>query len=74
MSSTVLFAFTDVWFWELVCSHAVHLYHNIHCKNSFGIIVYYKSLSDSNWRENDYNWVFFYSNEILCVGWGGNKI
>ena len=33
--------------------------------------VHYKSLSDTNWRENDYNWE---SNKILCVGWGGNKI
>ena len=23
------------------------------------IIVYYKSHSDSNWRENDYNWACF---------------
>ena len=40
------------------------------------IIVYYKSLSDSNWLEKDYNGVFFYSNKILCVGCdcGGNKI
>ena len=37
--------------------------------------VYYKSLSHiSNWRENNYNWECFYSNKILCVGWGGNKI
>ena len=35
------------------------------------ISVYYKSLSDSNWRENDYNWACFYSNKILCVGWEG---
>ena len=39
-----------------------------------GGIVYYKSLSDSNWYENDYNWACFYSNKILCVGWEGNKI
>ena len=38
------------------------------------IIVYYKSLTDSNWRENDYNGAYFYSNKILCVGCGGNKI
>ena len=25
-------------------------------------IVYYKSLSYSNWLENDYNWACFYSN------------
>ena len=23
--------------------------------------------------ENDYNWTCFYSNKILCEGWGGNK-
>ena len=33
-------------------------------------IVYYKSLSDSNWRENDYNEAYFYSNKSLCVGCG----
>ena len=38
------------------------------------IIVYYKSLSDSNWRENDYNKAYFYSIKILYVGCGGNKI
>ena len=38
------------------------------------IIVYYKSLSESNWLENDYNWAGFYSNKILCVGLEGNKI
>ena len=37
-------------------------------------IVYYKSLSDCNWREKDYNWAYLYSNKILCLGWGGNKI
>ena len=37
-------------------------------------LVYNKSLSDSNWRENDYNGAYFYSNKILCVGWGGNTI
>ena len=38
------------------------------------IVVYYKSLSDKIWRENDWNWAYFYSNKILCVGWGRNKI
>ena len=28
----------------------------------FYLIAYYKSLRDSNWRENDYNWAGFYSN------------
>ena len=28
-------------------------------------IVYYKLLSDRNWRENNYNWACFYSNKIL---------
>ena len=28
-------------------------------------IVYYKSLSDSNWSENDYNWACFCSNGNL---------
>ena len=36
-------------------------------------IVYYK-FWDSNWRENDYNWSCFYSNEILCMVWGVNRI
>ena len=33
--------------------------------------VYYKSLSDSNWREKDCNWACFYFQKKLCVGWGG---
>ena len=37
-------------------------------------IVYYKLLWNSNWCENDYNWSCFYSNEILCMGCGGNEI
>ena len=36
------------------------------------IIVYYKSLSDSNWHGIDYNWAHFY--KILCVEWEGNKV
>ena len=38
------------------------------------IIVYYKSLSDSHWCQNYYNWAFFYSNQILSEGWGGTKL
>ena len=32
-----------------------------------------KTLLDSNWRENYYNWVCFYSNKFVC-GVGGNTI
>ena len=38
------------------------------------VLVYYKSLSDSNGRENDYNWACFYLNTILFVGWVGTNI
>ena len=33
-----------------------------------------KLLLDSNWCENDYNWLCFHSNEILCDGWWRGKI
>ena len=36
-------------------------------------IVYNKSLSDSNWRGNDHNEAYFYSNKSLCAGCLNNK-
>ena len=38
--------------------------------SKYNKIVYYKSLSDSNWNENDYTWAFFIQTKFCFWGAG----